>query len=153
MDCVLITCSHCASQYSVAENLLTPGKMVRCSVCSHVWEYKQDRQQKKDPPEELPTATAPPAEDTPPPTVRRPVIPHLPIDSIPRPDLSPPTTRRPNGQDDTIQEVEFARRPQSRLRRWFSNSFTIFMIIAIVGNIVFWLYYFMHFSLDLKKMF
>ena len=154
MDHILITCSHCASQYSVAESLLTPGKMVRCSVCSHVWEYKQDRLLKKDPPEkDPPHATAPPEEESAPPTARRPIVPHLPLDRIPRPDLSPPTTRHPNEQEHTTQEVEFAPRSQSRVRRWFANSFTIFMIIAIVGNIMFWLYYFMHFSVDLKKMF
>ncbi len=167
MGTTLLTCPKCASQYSVSNHLLTSGRIVRCTVCSNTWKYDAKKENDK-----LSTiATAPPPsdeEEEQPTTARRPFIPHLPLEALEKPKRpATPTTHakpgfpgnsngsggsgfpNPNSNDD----IEIAKKPKSKLSRIFLSSFSWFLIISISANIIFWIFYFTNFSIDLNKIF
>ena len=164
----LITCPSCASQYSVEKSLLSPGRTLRCSVCSNTWAYELKKEEHELDQQDPIGPTCPRDDDMdeddekvniqqPPTATSRTFIP-------PRPPLGALESQKPATHPDPVkapgrfpnehhEDVEIAKRPKSFLARIFSSSFSWFLLISIGANILFWIYYFSNFSIDLKKIF
>lgn len=120
-----LTCPGCGNKYLVPEGELHNGRALKCMSCEHQWVY-------------TPTEIA----------CELGKFPEA-ICDVPNEKISEGIIEKPEASSCAAEVVKVKK--ESRLKTPLKKTVSALMIISIIGNIVFWLVYFLQFSFDCSK--